>query len=137
MKITLELRTRVNVAITDRCVQLLALQQTAAVEVKAEFRFVYFFSRNLIGSFFSLLYTTFHFCSSFSLWNKVLPDWLHKFLFLLLIFVGRKLYWLLYIFLGMFLQNQWNWQVLIPRIISIPYRFKKNKKRKRGVLKKI
>ena len=55
-KITLELRTRVNVAITDRCVQLLALQQTAAVEVKAEFRFVYFFSRNLIGSFF-LFYT--------------------------------------------------------------------------------
>ena len=45
-----------NVAITDRCVQLLALQQTAAVEVKAEFRFVYFFSRNLIGSFF-LFYT--------------------------------------------------------------------------------
>ena len=56
VKITLELRTRVNVAITNRCVQLLALQQTAAVEVKAEFRFVYFFSRNLVGSFF-LFYT--------------------------------------------------------------------------------
>ena len=56
MKITLELRTRVNVAITDRCVQLLALQQTAAVEVKAEFRFVYFFSRNLIGSFFLFIH---------------------------------------------------------------------------------
>ena len=35
-KYTLELRTRVNVAILERCVQLLALQQTADVQGRAE-----------------------------------------------------------------------------------------------------
>ena len=35
-KYTLELRTRVNVAILERCVQLLALQQTADVQGRAQ-----------------------------------------------------------------------------------------------------